>query len=89
MCALKSVQFLCGLFFLAPTRGIIVGPLKDRVEGHHECLSNRLWFGFRGGNMKEGADEDSPTCNSGGIYCEGVDNMNVSYFLIFYGKIYI
>ena len=39
--------------------------------------------------MKEGADEDSPTCNSGGIYCEGVDNMNVSYFLIFYGKIYI
>jgi hypothetical protein len=77
------VNRLQHLLFLVPIHGIIVGPLKGREGKLHECLSERLWFGFREIDMNEGLDEEAPTCNSGGVACQETHKRasSVSIFL--------
>ena len=62
-------------FFLVPIHGIIVGPLKGQEGNFHECLSERLWFGFREVDMNEGLNEEAPTCNSNGVSCKDAENL--------------
>jgi hypothetical protein len=77
------------MFCVVPTHGIIVGPLKGQEGKLHECLSKRLWFGFREVDMNEGADEEAPTCNSGGLSCKETDKRvsSVSFFQFSYNGI--
>ncbi|KAF8804485.1 hypothetical protein BYT27DRAFT_7213687 [Phlegmacium glaucopus] len=72
------------LLLIVPTHGIIVGPLKGREGKLHECLSERLWFGFREVDMNKGLDEEAPTCNSGGLSCEETEKRVCSPSLIDY-----
>lgn len=52
-----------------------MGPLKE-TGGRHECLSDRLWFGFRTANVNEGTHEQRPGCDSGDTLCELEDDVS-------------
>ena len=56
--------------------------MKGQEGKLHECLSDRLWFGFREVDMNEGLDEEAPTCNSDGMSCKEAEKRasSVSFF---------
>lgn len=65
-----------------------MGPLKE-TGGQHECLSDRLWFGFQTGDMNEGTQEQHPGCDSGNMLCDHTLPSQLHAGMFLHIKLYI